>query len=502
MEGFKIMRLWNGVMAGFLVVAIVLFVTLPVYCETATDESVTAEETSDETGVADEVEADAPAEEQAPVVQAKEADIPGTTLPRDVIEKIKNEIREEMRLDDKNWLDRMHLSVPEWTKRTRLSGDFRARYEGILYNEDNGLQLDPQDTSSLINTREDQKRYRTRARLGLVTEINPQTSFEIRLASGSSGNPTSTNETLGDYLNKDSILIDLAYLKLMPMPTKPWFTALAGRFPSPFIGTDLVWDGDLAFEGLAVSYDTRKTSTFGPIFVAGAFPLQEEEWYADKWLLGGQLGFEYRHGKDLAFVFTSAYYHYENIEGTPNPAATPNINDWTKPLYQQKGNTLINISADVDSFTPGIASDFRLVDMTAYVDCAWYYPVHVKLTANIVENIGFDKDDLIKRTGVTNIPEETTGMKVELMVGHASVRSFGEWQWTFAYKSLGADAVLDAFTDSDFHMGGTNAKGWSLKGSLGILSNVWLDAQWITANEINGPQLYIDQFQLDLNMKF
>jgi hypothetical protein len=119
-----------------------------------------------------------------------------------------------------------------------------------------------------------------------------------------------------------------------------------------------------------------------------------------------------------------------------------------------------------------------------------------------VENIGFDKDELIKRTGVTNIPEETSGMKVELMVGHASVRSFGEWQWTFAYRHLGADAVLDAFTDSDFHMGGTNAKGWSLKGSLGILSNVWLDAQWITANEIKGPQLSIDQFQLDLNMKF
>lgn len=130
-------------MAGFLVVAILFLGTPSGYCETATDESVTAEETSDETGVADEVEADAPVEEQAPVVEAKEANIPGTTLPRDVIDKIKEEIREEMRLEDKNWLDRMHLSVPEWTKRTRLSGDFRARYEGIFYDEENGLILDP-----------------------------------------------------------------------------------------------------------------------------------------------------------------------------------------------------------------------------------------------------------------------------------------------------------------------------------------------------------------------
>ncbi len=332
-RGLKKSWLNRAFLVLLIIAAVASLWTKPGYCETTEDETVVSEETSDdssaeETGV----------EEQAPVVEAKEADMPGTTLPREVIEKIKSEIREEMRLEDKNWLDRMHLSVPEWTKRTRLSGDFRARYEGIFYNEENGLILDPQDTSSLINTREDQKRYRTRARLGLVTEINPQTSFEIRLASGSSGNPTSTNETLGDYLNKYSILIDLAYLKLMPMPSKPWLTAVAGRFPSPFIGTDLVWDGDLAFEGLALSYDTRKTSTFGPIFVAGAFPLQEEEWYADKWLLGGQIGFEYKHGSDLSFVLTSAYYHYENIEGTPNPAATPNINDWTKPLSETSGD--------------------------------------------------------------------------------------------------------------------------------------------------------------------
>ena len=496
------MGIRTDVLAGFLAAGILFFGTYPGYCETAMDESVTAEEAAGETALVDGAEKDTQGDEQDSGVAVKESDIPGTTLSRDVIEKIKEEIREEMRLEDKNWLDRMHLSVPEWTKRTRLYGDFRVRYEGIFYSGENGLIVDPQDTSALINTRVDEKRYRTRARLGLVTEINPQADFEIRLASGSSNNPTSTNDTLGDYLNKDSVLIDLAYLKLLPMPSKPWLSAVAGRFPSPFIGTDLVWDGDLAFEGLAVSYDTRKTRTIGPIAVVGAFPLQEEEWYADKWLFGGQLGFEYRHGSDLSFVLTSAYYHYENIKGTTNPAATPNINDWTKPLYQQKGNTLINISADADSFTPGIASDFRLVDMTAYVDCAWYYPVHVKLTANVVENLGFDKDELIRRTGVSNIAEDTTGMKVELMVGHSSVRSFGEWQWTFAYKYLGADAVLDAFTDSDFHMGGTNAKGWTLKGSLGIMKNIWLDAQWITANEIKGPQLSIDQLQLDLNIKF
>lgn len=423
-------------------------------------------------------------------------------LLEQIKEKVKNDIRRDMRLEDKNWLDRMHLSVPEWSRRVRLYGDYRFRYEGIFYNDENGLILSPQDTSSLINTLDTENRFRMRARIGINAEVNNQADLILRLATGSSGNPVSTNDTLGDYFNKDSILFDMAYLKLRSMPTQPEFSVYMGRFPSPWVGTDLIWDGDLGFEGLALSLDTRKTRTFGPIMTVGAFPLQEEEWYADKWLFGGQLGFEYRPSNDLSFVLTSAYYHYENIEGTVNEATHPNLNDWTSPLYQQKGNTLININADSSTFTPGIASKFELADMTAYVDCAWYYPVHVKLTMDVVKNLGFDKDTLIKRTGVTDIKEDTTGYKVELMVGHPKVRNFGEWQWAFAYKYLGADAVLDAFTDSDFHMGGTNAQGWNLKGEFGILKNIWMGVQWITANEIHGPQLSIDQLQVDMNVSF
>ncbi|WP_459923087.1 putative porin [Desulfatiferula olefinivorans] len=417
-------------------------------------------------------------------------------------ESVKEELQRDMRIDDRNWLDRMHLSVPEWSRRIRLSGDVRFRYEGVFYNEENNLIINPQDPTALINTLETQNRFRMRARIGLTAEINKQADLTVRLATGSSGNPVSTNETLGDYLNKDSILFDLAYLKLQPMPTRPELIIRMGRFPSPYVGTDLIFDSDLGFEGLAVTYDKRRTGSVSPILTVGAYPLQEEEWYSDKWLFGGQMGFEYRPSRDLAFVLTSAYYHYENIKGTVNSPAYPELYDWTSPLFQQKGNTLINISADSSEFTPGLASDFRLADLTAYVDCAWYYPVHVMFTAQAVLNLGFDKDEIRARTGVENPPDDTTGYKAELMVGHTKVRDFGQWQWAFAYRHVGADAVLDAFTDSDFHMGGTNARGWNLKGEFGLLKNVWLTAQWITSNEINGPQLSIDQCQVDVNASF
>ena len=62
--------------------------------------------------------------------------------------------------------------------------------------------------------------------------------------------------------------------------------------------------------------------------------------------------------------------------------------------------------------------------------------------------------------------------------------------------------MLDAFTDSDFHLGGTNSKGWLLGGSYGLTENAWLTARYMSADEIDGPPLGIDVFQLDLNAKF
>ena len=62
--------------------------------------------------------------------------------------------------------------------------------------------------------------------------------------------------------------------------------------------------------------------------------------------------------------------------------------------------------------------------------------------------------------------------------------------------------MLDAFTESDFHLGGTDTQGYRITGSYGLVNNVWLRARWISATEIDGPPLAIDTLQLDLNAKF
>ena len=88
----------------------------------------------------------------------------------------------------------------------------------------------------------------------------------------------------------------------------------------------------------------------------------------------------------------------------------------------------------------------------------------------------------------------------------------GEWQAFAAYKRLEADSVLDSFTDSDFYLGGTNAKGWLVGASYGIDKNAWLTARWFSADEISPRSttiggtplspLSVDVLMLDLNTKF
>jgi hypothetical protein len=105
------------------------------------------------------------------------------------------------------------------------------------------------------------------------------------------------------------------------------------------------------------------------------------------------------------------------------------------------------------------------------------------------------------RTGV-DVKKETEGFQLGFTVGYPTVRNFAEWKGFLFYKYLGSDAVMDAFTDSDFHLGGTNAKGWILGGEFGLAKNVWLSSKWLTTNEISGPPFAIDTFLLDLNAKF
>jgi hypothetical protein len=432
-----------------------------------------------------------------------------------VPEHVKREIREQVRQEVvaqaklERWGD--VNAVPEWLDRLKWEGDIRLRYQGDLFAEGNApeavFQYAGQDVS---NTLEDRHRERVRLRLGLNANVSGGVDAGIRITTGNTSDPVSTNQTLGNTGNKYSLVLDRAFLKLRPVDD---LTLWGGRIPNPFFSTDLVWDDDLNFEGAAVNYapgalDPQRT--FKPFVTAGVFPLQEVEESVsvkaqDKWLYGAQAGLEWSPSTRARFKLGGAYYAYRDIAGIPNSTLNDTSYNATAPAFRQKGNSLFDIDGDSsDSINLwALAADYRIANLTLVADFAEFFPIHIIGTFDWARNVGFDQDEILARTG-QNIEPETDGYQVKLTVGHPKFNYIDdhEWQAFIGYRYLERDAVLDAFTDSDFHLGGTNAKGFMIGGSYALYRNTWLSARWMSSDEISGLPLSIDVFQLDLNARF
>ncbi|MEW5967918.1 MAG: putative porin [Pseudomonadota bacterium] len=462
---------------------------------------------------ADAMLAKARAQAAEKVQQAKAAEAaPGVVRVTYVPEHVRREIREQVRQDvmaqakEERWGD--INAVPEWLDRLKWEGDIRVRYQGDFFADGNAPATTFQTAGQTIgNTTDDRHRERIRLRLGLNANVTSMVDAGIRITTGNTSDPVSTNQTLGTTANKYTLVLDRAFLRLTPLDD---LSISAGRIPNPFFGTDLVWDEDLNFEGAAVRYTpwANADRVFKPFVAAGVFPLQEVETSAavrarDKWLYGAQLGMEWTPSPRARFKLGAGYYDYRNVSGIANPALNDTLYNLTAPQSRQKGNSVFNIDNDGNNATNlwALAADYQIANLTLVADFAQALPVHVIASLDWARNVGFDRAKTLARSG-QSISPEVDGYQARLTIGHPRVADRNEWQAFVGYRYLERDAVLDAFTDSDFHLGGTNHKGFMIGGSYGLYKNTWLSARWLSSDEISGLPLSIDVFQLDLNARF
>jgi hypothetical protein len=428
-------------------------------------------------------------------------------IREEVTRQVKQELKEEIAKEVKR--ETAAASALDWSKRIRFGGDIRLRYQNDAFDENNSVLFSPTDPTKLINRTIDRDRFLYQARLSANAKVNDQTEVGLRLATGNEDNPISTNDTLGDYMNKDTVTFDLAYLKWTPfadastLPGKLDFWG--GRIPNPFVSTDLVWDSDLNFEGVATNLEIPLHDRWKGLVNIGAFPLQEVDLSSqDKWLYGGQVGLQYSSRANITYTLAAAYYDYQHIQGERNPYSIggEGPNDYTAPLYMQAGNVVYDINQfNTGSTLFGLAADYNELNITGKIDIGTFDPVYISFLGDYVKNLGFDSEEVNALTGEI-VPEDTTGYLVGVTVGHQKMQQLWDWQTSLSYKHLEADAVLDAFTDSDFHLGGTNAKGWILGGQLGLGKNLWLRARWLSSDTITGPPTAVDTVQIDINSRF
>ncbi len=423
-----------------------------------------------------------------------------------VAEAVSGEVKTEMRAEvnktagEKVASAAKSIAAPAWTKKISLSGDMRLRYESTFFDKGNNYDsvISPL-TLSLMNTTNDRQRIRIRARLNANVKVNDEVKAVIGLATGTISDPVSTNQTLGNYFNKKAIQLDQAYMAWQP---GEWLTLMGGHFPNPWFSTDLVWDKDLNFDGVAAKLRYRIDPSWNMFLTGGAFPIQEVEFsQRDKWLIGGQLGAEYRKEEGMTAKVGVAYYSYYNTTG--KQYSQKDLDNYSSPQFMQKGNSLFNINP-LGTTVPALLVDYNELNATAQVDLGYWHPFHLMFGADYVYNLGFNRNEAAQRAGKTpgEIAEDIEGYQFTVAAGYPKVREQWDWRAFLSYKRLGADAVLDAYTDSDFNLGGTNAKGWILGGELGLLKNTSILARWLTSNEIRSIPFSVDLIQVDLNVRF
>lgn len=425
-------------------------------------------------------------------------------------------------------------ALPRWVDRLTFHGDLRARAQSVLYDSGNAqttaLQTNPYRNvqaineagsqaaaglDAFLNTTVDDHSARIRLRFGVEAQLSEHFTAGVRFATGNGKRRVSRNYVFGTQDNNPEFVVDQAYVRYSAGERYPWLVASAGRIATPFVGTDIIWDDDLSWDGAALSArynfageSGRERSVFltAAGFALEQFTLEED----DKYLYGAQAGLNWTFGESTTLTVAGAWYDFENIVGVRNDFEST-LNDFTAPSYVQKGNTVFNIrnSADISLERLALASDFELVNGTVMLDFGnlfffgedIYSPIHLQLIGDWVRNIGFDAEEIAARTGVRP-PARDEGYQLELNFGRPQIRYRGDWRIRSQYRHLEGDAVVDGYSDGAFHLGGTDHEGYAVMFDLGLASNAWFTFEYYTADEIDQAPLAIDILRLDISARF
>ena len=333
----------------------------------------------------------------------------------------------------------------DWTDRLSFKGDLRLRYEGI--DEDG---------------EERRARGRYRARLAVIAEVHPKVKVVMEFASGAD-NPVSRNVTFdGGFTTKD-IGLDLAYAEWSATEN---LTVYGGKMKNPLYragGAPLIWDGDLNPEGIAVKFS--KGVFFGTV---ASFSVEERSSSSDSLLMAVQVGGKLNIGDNAKLTAGLGYFGYSNTIG--------NEPFW---IGRPFGN-----SVDIEG---NYLYEYKDTEVFAQFDTRignWPLSIYVQSVMN------------------NEVSEEDTGYAFGAKIGKAKAK--GQWEASWTYMDVEADAVISTFNDSDFGGGQTDAAGHIIKAKYAVSKSISLGGTFFV-NEIDrfqGTEHDFNRFQLDVQFSF
>ena len=305
------------------------------------------------------------------------------------------------------------VTLPKWLDNFKIFGDLRLRYHFECF--DNG------------SSEKHIGRFRLRVG-GKKTWLDKQVEVGFRFATGSSDDPTSTNQSFDDNFSEKNLWVDRAYAKYTPKRL-PGFYIVGGKMANPFVHTNMMWDSDVNPEGVWASYTCPGDGPITPFMGFGFFQLVHNSSDGDATLHAYQVGGKWQIDKDVKWTAALAYYDYGYYEDNYSRAKNNTISGGR--LTAEEFNVL-NLTNKVDWMCA-----LTGLPMSGYLDFA--------------HNCGDEADD-------------SDAIAIGIKMGKNKKK--GDWSFAYKYAYIEANASPGAFPDSDF--GATNSKGhqWGVKHNL------------------------------------
>lgn len=521
------------------------------------------QEAQHESGSTDALAAKPPAAQAAtPPAPAAPVAQPGDVRVPYVPQSVRDEIREQLKSEVLSQARQEHWaapdSFPEWLGRLQPIADVRVRNESRFFDNNNsnivvdwntinsgsGYDVNPNTNlllPPLLNTREDRTDlWQIRGRFGFFSDLGKYFSASIVAGTGNTDGPVSLTQALGGGLTKKNLWLDETWIAWRPFKQLQF---IAGRFDNPYWSDETIFSNDLRFDGVAGKLDLQLAKKLS-VFVTGGlhplkystdnFPANSEDKLGNRneWLVGGQTGGELAFTERNRLRAAVAFYDFRRVSGLVSDScalysgANFCSTDWAVPPFMQKGNTLmllrnIALNPQDPANTPepqyvGLASEFRVLSTNGRWTLPAFAGYSVVLDVSGSRNLAYARGKLWNRSGgalVNNLGTPVSGQapsaadiqsgpfayQLQLTFGVPELHRFGDWNLAGGYRRVDPDAVPDAYNDADFHLGGTNAKGYYTVANVQVDKRVWLTGSWFAARQVYGEQLTINLLQVDIN---
>jgi len=358
--------------------------------------------------------------------------------------------------------------IPKWLEMITPFGDVRVRHEGFYEND--------------MTAR---NRERFRARVGLTANVSKEIAAMVRLATGDSNDPISTNQSFQSTFTRKSINLDQAYLTFKPGNTfhlEPGlFTLVAGKFGvNAYRTSELLWDDDLSPEGATetLTLVERKQGWLRGLKVnALQWVVNEVSDGADPWMAGGQVVGDVGLGTFANWTLSLADFSYQNT----NQVARAALAGGTSPNSSlANSNDIVTITTGTSKKPVAYRYGFNIINVATELN--FPDPFGLGIPAGVFGDLAYN----------TQADNRNVGFYAGVGIGkagkdwyHNSMKNPGDWGASYTFARVEKDAVLSLFSYSDIdyvqpkatQKGSTNVVAHMIRFDYQLLPNLQLTAK-------------------------